>query len=94
MLADLAVSLAGDAQPLRGGLAGLPTLAGRFPTIIGFPGYDPAQLAAIFATLATEAGFTLAPAGYACCVVILILAAGLSFHAVQVTGPAASSGSG
>jgi hypothetical protein len=32
------------------------------PAIIDFPGYTPGQLAAIFTTLAAEAGFTLTPA--------------------------------
>jgi hypothetical protein len=37
-------------------------LAGRpVPAVIDFPGYTAAQLAAIFATLAGEAGFTLTP---------------------------------
>jgi len=36
-----------------------PALAARFPVIIGFPGYTPAQLTAILQTLAAEAGLTL-----------------------------------
>ena len=38
-----------------------PALAARFPAVIDFPGYTAGQLAAIFATLAGEAGFTLTP---------------------------------
>ncbi len=52
----------GQAGPLRGLLRVSPRLAARFPAIIDFPGYTPGQLAAIFATLAGEAGFTLTPA--------------------------------
>ena len=36
-------------------------LAARLPVVIDFPGYTAGQLAAIFATLAGEAGFTLTP---------------------------------
>jgi hypothetical protein len=61
----LAVILAGQAGPLCGLLAGTPPLAARFPAIIDFPGYTPAQLAAIFTNLAGEAGFTVAPAATA-----------------------------
>jgi hypothetical protein len=57
----LAVILAGQPGPVRGLLAGHPALAARFPVIIDFPGYTPAQLAAILAALAAEAGFTLTP---------------------------------
>ena len=56
---DLAVILAGQAGPLRDLLHASPALAARFPAVIDFPGYTPGQLAAIFATLAGEAGFTL-----------------------------------
>jgi hypothetical protein len=59
---DLAVILAGQAGPLRGLLRASPALAARFPAIIDFPGYIPGQLAAIFTTLAAEAGFTLTAA--------------------------------
>ncbi len=59
---ELAIILAGQAGPLRGLLRASPQLAARFPAIIDFPGYTPGQLAAIFATLAGEAGFTLTPA--------------------------------
>ena len=59
---DLAVILAGRQSPLRGLLRASPALAARFPAIIDFPGYTPGQLAAIFTTLAAEAGFTLTAA--------------------------------
>ncbi len=42
-------------------LAAAPALAARFPAVIDFPGYTPAQLVGVFATLAAEAGFTLTP---------------------------------
>jgi hypothetical protein len=58
---DLAVILAGQAGPLRDLLRASPPLAARFPAVIDFPGYTAGQLAAIFATLAGEAGFTLTP---------------------------------
>jgi hypothetical protein len=58
---ELAVILAGQADPLRAMLHASPALAARFPVIIGFPGYTPAQLTAILQTLAAEAGLTLAP---------------------------------
>jgi AAA lid domain/ATPase family associated with various cellular activities (AAA) len=58
---ELAVILAGQAGPLRQLLYTAPPLAARFPATINFPGYTPAQLAAIFATLADEAGLSLAP---------------------------------
>ncbi len=57
----LAVILAGQASPLHGLLRASPALAARFPAVIDFPCYTAGQLAAIFATLAREAGFTLAP---------------------------------
>ncbi|MGH3125554.1 MAG: hypothetical protein ACRDND_31640, partial [Streptosporangiaceae bacterium] len=50
------------AGPLRGLLRAHPALAARFPAVIDFPRYTPGQLAAIFAHLAGEAGFTLTPA--------------------------------
>ena len=58
---QLAVILAGRTGPLRDLLSTNPALAARFPVIIDFPGYTARQLAAIFATLAGEAGFTLTP---------------------------------
>lgn len=59
---DLVVILAGQAGQLRSLLRASPALATRFPLIIDFPRYTAGQLAAIFATLAGEAGFTLTPA--------------------------------
>jgi len=38
-----------------------PAPAARFPAIIDFPGYTPAQLTAILHALAAEAGLTLTP---------------------------------
>ena len=58
---QLAVILAGQAEPLSDMLRTQPALAARFPAVIDFPGYTAGQLAAIFATLAGEAGFTLTP---------------------------------
>ena len=58
---QLAVILAGRVGPLRDLLRASPALAARFPAVIDFPGYTAGQLAAIFATLAGEAGFTLTP---------------------------------
>jgi hypothetical protein len=58
---QLAVILAGQAGPLRDLLRASPALAARFPAVINFPGYTAGQLAAIFAALAGEAGFTLTP---------------------------------
>jgi hypothetical protein len=55
---QLAVILAGKQGPLRDMLHANPALAARFPAVIDFPGYTAGQLAAIFATLAGEAGFT------------------------------------
>jgi hypothetical protein len=57
----LAVILAGREGPLRDMLHANPALAARFPAVIDFPGYTAGQLTAIFATLASEAGFTLTP---------------------------------
>lgn len=59
---DLVVILAGQPGQLRSLLRARPALASRFPVIIDFPRYTAGQLAAIFATLASEAGFTLTPA--------------------------------
>ena len=58
---ELAVILAGQAGPLRDMLHAAPALAARFPAIIDFPGYTPAQLTTILQALATEAGLTLTP---------------------------------
>ena len=55
---ELAIILAG---PLREELHAAPALAARFPAVIDFPGYTPAQLTAILQALATEAGLTLTP---------------------------------
>jgi hypothetical protein len=71
-----AVIIAGQSVPLRTLLAASPPLAARFPAIISFPGYTPAQLAAIFATLAHEAGFGLTPAATAKAAAILAAANG------------------
>jgi SpoVK/Ycf46/Vps4 family AAA+-type ATPase len=62
---ELAVILAGRPSPLSDLLSASPALAARFPAVIDFPPYDAGQLAAIFATLAGEAGFTLTPAAAA-----------------------------
>jgi hypothetical protein len=59
---EVAVILAGDAEPLHGLLDDYPALAARFPAVVAFAAYSPAQLAAVFATLAGEAGFTLTAA--------------------------------
>ena len=58
---ELAVILAGQAGPLRDMLHAAPALAARFPAVIDFPGYTPAQLTAILRALAAEAGLTLTP---------------------------------
>ena len=59
---ELAVILAGQADPLQKLLRGNPSLAARFRAVIHFPGYTTEQLAAIFAALADEAGLRLTPA--------------------------------
>lgn len=56
---ELAVILAGEAEPLGRILRGMPPLEARFRAVIDFPGYTPGQLAAIFVTLADEAGLRL-----------------------------------
>jgi Holliday junction resolvasome RuvABC ATP-dependent DNA helicase subunit len=56
---DLVIILAGQAAPLHRLLCANLPLAARFPVTIDFPCYTSEQLAAIFATLAAEAGFTL-----------------------------------
>lgn len=58
---ELVIILAGQPGPLRDMLAAAPALAARFPAVIDFPGYTPAQLTAVFAALAGEAGFTPTP---------------------------------
>lgn len=58
---ELAVILAGQAGPLRDLLHAAPALAARFPAVIDFPGYTPAQLTAILQALAAEAGLSLTP---------------------------------
>ena len=58
---ELVIILAGEPGPLRDMLAAAPALAARFPAVINFPGYTPAQLAGVFTALAGEAGFTPAP---------------------------------
>jgi len=61
MSEDLVVILAGQPGPIADLLRTSPALAARFRAIIHFPGYTPRQLAAVFAALADEAGFTLSP---------------------------------
>jgi hypothetical protein len=73
---ELAVILAGQAGPLGDLLRASPALAARFPAVIDFPGYTARQLAAIFATLAGEAGFTLTPAAACRAAAMLALADG------------------
>ena len=46
-------------DPLHALLAASPALAARFPAIIDFPGYTPAQLTAVLTALASEAGLRL-----------------------------------
>ena len=58
---ELAVILAGHKALLHELLQASPPLAARFPAIIDIPGYTAAQLPAIFAELAAEAGSTLTP---------------------------------
>ena len=54
---ELVVILAGQPGPLRDMLAAARALAARFPAVIDFPGYTPAQLVGVFAALAGEARF-------------------------------------
>jgi hypothetical protein len=56
---DLAVILSGQDEPLRKLLQANPPLAARFRAVVEFPGFGPAQLSAIFGTLADEAGLRL-----------------------------------
>jgi hypothetical protein len=72
----LAVILAGQAGPLRSLMHASPPLAARFPAVIDFPSYTTRQLAAILATLAREAGFTLAPVAAARAATVLADAEG------------------
>ena len=58
---QLALILSGRKDPLHAMLRASPALAARFPAIIDFPGYTPAQLTAIVTTLAADAGLTLTP---------------------------------
>ena len=58
---ELAIILSGRKDPLHALLAASPALAARFPAVIDFPGYTPAQLAAIVTALASEAGLSLTP---------------------------------
>jgi hypothetical protein len=58
---ELAIILSGRKDPLHALLAASPALAARFPAIINFPGYTPAQLANIVTALASEAGLCLTP---------------------------------
>jgi AAA lid domain/ATPase family associated with various cellular activities (AAA) len=58
---ELAIILSGRKDPLHALLTASPPLAARFPAIIDFPGYTPAQLAAIVTMLASEAGLCLTP---------------------------------
>jgi transcriptional regulator with XRE-family HTH domain len=59
---ELAVILAGQANPVRKLLHGHPPLAARFRAVIEFRGFTPAELSAIFEDLADEAGLRLTPA--------------------------------
>ena len=59
---DLAVILAGEAEPLGRLLYEIPPLAARFRAVIDFPGYAPGQLLAIFVALADDAGLRLTTA--------------------------------
>lgn len=58
---DLLVILAGQYDGIRRMLHVSPALASRFAAVIKFPGYSFADIAAIFDTLAREAGFVLSP---------------------------------
>jgi AAA lid domain/ATPase family associated with various cellular activities (AAA) len=71
---ELVIILSGQSGPVREMLAASPALAARFPAVIDFPGYTPAQLADVFAALASEAGFTLTPGALAKATVMLVQA--------------------
>jgi len=62
---QLAVILAGKADPLRDLLRASPALAARFPAVIDFPGYTAMQLAAIFATWPARPGSPSPPKAHA-----------------------------
>jgi len=55
----LVVVLSGSAGPVAELLAGHRPLAARFAAVVSFPGYDPADLDAVFARLAADSGFVL-----------------------------------
>ena len=93
---ELAVILSGQAGPLRDLLRTSPPLSARFPAIIDFPGYTPAQLAAVFTTVATEAGFTVTPAAISKAATVLARTevgqvSGNARHAVRLLSQAAAS---
>jgi AAA lid domain/ATPase family associated with various cellular activities (AAA) len=73
---QLAVILAGHKDSIVGLLGCSSPVAARFPVVIDFPGYTPGQLAAIFATLADEAGFILTPAAERSAAAVLAQTAG------------------
>jgi SpoVK/Ycf46/Vps4 family AAA+-type ATPase len=56
---DLLVIVAGYGAQMETFLSSNPGLASRLPTRLGFPDYDDAQLALIFAAMAAKAGLTL-----------------------------------
>lgn len=56
---DLVVVLSGSAGPVGELLAAHRALASRFAAVVSFPGYEPADLDAVFARLAAAAGFVL-----------------------------------
>jgi AAA lid domain len=58
-VAQIAVILTGQADPLLRWLHGYPQLTARFLAVIDFPGYAPGQLAAVFGKLTDEAGLRL-----------------------------------
>ena len=53
------VVLSGSAGPVGELLAAHRALASRFAAVVSFPGYEPADLDAVFARLAAAAGFRL-----------------------------------
>ncbi|HEX6989101.1 MAG TPA: AAA family ATPase [Bacillota bacterium] len=71
---DVAVILAGQADPVCRMLRGFPPLAARFSAVIDFPGYTPGQLAAIFTALAGEAGLQLTTAARAKAAAVIVRA--------------------